>query len=115
MNNNVIKLGSIEHFKPHVLEADVPVLVDFYADWCGPCRSVAPVLEQLAGEMEGRAKIVKVNVDDLPELSQRFKVQSIPTLLLFRDGALIDSMVGALPGHVLRAKLEAAAPSAATA
>jgi thioredoxin 2 len=86
-----------------VVEASIiPVLVDMWAPWCAPCRMVSPVLEQLAGEFAGRLKLVKINADEAPELSQRFEVMAIPTLLLVVRGEVIDKQVGAAPASVLR-------------
>jgi thioredoxin 2 len=82
-------------------DANVPVLVDLWAPWCGPCRMVAPVLAELASERAGRFKVVKVNVDDEPQVSARFGVQGIPTLLLFEDGDLVGRQTGALPAAAL--------------
>jgi len=86
--------------------ASVPALVDLWAPWCGPCRMVSPALEQLATEMAGKLKLVKVNVDESPKLQQRFAVQAIPTLLLLRDGAVAARQTGAAPAGVLRTWLE---------
>lgn len=91
---SAIRHVSVGDFQAEVIESAVPVLVDFYADWCGPCRVLAPALEKLAGEFAGQVKIVKVNVDEEPELAGHFRVQSIPTLLAFRDGRLVDTLVG---------------------
>jgi len=86
-------------------EATVPVLVDVWAPWCGPCRMVSPALEQLAGELAGRLKLVKVNADEAPEVSRRFEVQAIPTLVLLDRGAVVDRQTGAAPVTTLRAWL----------
>jgi thioredoxin 2 len=87
-------------------QASVPALVDLWAPWCGPCRMVSPALEQLATEMAGKLKLVKVNVDESPKLQQRFGVQAIPTLLLLRNGAVAARQTGAAPAGALRAWLE---------
>jgi thioredoxin 2 len=93
-------------FRAVVEQATIPVLVDIWAPWCGPCRTVSPALEQLAGEMAGQLKLVKVNTDANPQVSQRFNVLSIPTLLLFRDGQVVDQQVGAAPLLQLRTWLQ---------
>ena len=86
--------------------ASVPVLIDLWAPWCGPCRMVSPALEQLVTEMAGRLKLVKVNVDESPKLQQRFGVQAIPTLMVLRDGRVAARQAGAAPAPALRAWLE---------
>lgn len=101
---NVINSSS---FKQEVLQSDIPVLVDFFADWCGPCRMLGPVLEQLAQQYAGRVKIVKVNVDQSPELAAPFGINSIPALLYFRDGKVKGTSVGLLSKEDLERKLHA--------
>jgi thioredoxin 2 len=91
--------------------ASVPALIDLWAPWCGPCRMVSPALEQLATEMAGRLKLVKVNVDESPKLQQRFGVQAIPTLMLLRDGQVAARQTGAAPAAALRTWLEGALAS----
>ncbi len=81
-------------FDDQVLEADRPVLVDFYADWCPPCRVLAPTIDEIAGEYAGRAIVAKVNVDEAPELAERYGISSIPTVLIFRDGEVAKKFVG---------------------
>ena len=84
-------------FETEVLKSDVPVLVDFWAEWCGPCKAIGPSIEQLAEEYAGRAKVVKVNVDEEGEIAQRYGIMSIPALLVFKNGSVVDQMVGAAP------------------
>lgn len=95
------------NFETEALQSDVPVLVDFYADWCGPCKMMSPVIDQLAEEYEGKAKICKLNVDENGVTAQKYRVMSIPTILIFKDGEVVDSVVGAVPKQNLEAKLEA--------
>jgi thioredoxin 1 len=86
-----------QNWDQEVLKSDQPVLVDFWAQWCGPCRMVAPVLEQLAGEMEGKVRIAKLDVDSNQQTAYQFQVSSIPTFILFKNGQMADRMMGAMP------------------
>ncbi len=107
MTNNSHSLTLTEaNFQYEVLESDRPVLVDFWAAWCGPCRVVGPVVEEIAGEYEGRAKVGKLNVDEHPGVAAKYDVRSIPTLLVFQNGEVVDSAIGAVPKSVLIEKLD---------
>ena len=95
------------NFNDEVLKSEVPVLVDFWATWCGPCRMIAPIVEELATEYEGKAKIGKLDVDDNQETAIKYGVRSIPTILIFKGGQLKDTVVGAVPKNQLVQKLNA--------
>ena len=95
------------NFQSEVLESDVPVLVDFYADWCGPCKMMAPVIEELSNEYEGKVKIGKLNVDEQPKTAEKYRVMSIPTILIIKNGQTVETIVGAVPKSSLVEKLEA--------
>jgi len=96
------------NFQSEVIESETPVLVDFWAPWCGPCRMVAPVLEEIAGEKGDALKIVKLNVDENQQTAAAYEVLSIPTLILFRDGSVATKVIGAYPKKKLEAELEPA-------
>ena len=95
---------SDDTFQREVLQASTPVLIDFWAPWCGPCRTIGPVVEQLAGEYSGRLKVVKMNVDDNPRTPAQFGVRGIPNLILFKGGEVKEQIIGAVPkAHLVKA------------
>ncbi len=102
---NVLALTK-ENFDAEVMKSTVPVLVDFWAEWCGPCKMIAPVLDEIAAEYLGKAKVGKINVDEQFELAQNFKVSSIPMLLIIKNGQVVDQFVGARPKSEFKAKLD---------
>jgi thioredoxin 1 len=105
-----IAAGVIEinngNFEDEVLKCSLPVMVDFWAPWCGPCRMIAPITEKLAEEYEGRLKLCKLNMDENPQTASKYQVRSIPQILFFKDGEVVDEITGAVPESVLRSKTE---------
>jgi thioredoxin 1 len=97
-----------KNFASEVLNADIPVLVDFWAAWCGPCRTISPVVEELAKEFSGRVKVMKLNVDENPATPGQYGVRGIPTLILFKSGKILDQIVGAVPKARLKTMIEKA-------
>jgi thioredoxin 1 len=97
---------SKDNFDAEVLKAATPVLVDFWAEWCGPCKMIAPMLDELANEYAGKARIAKVNIDDHPDLATQFRVTAIPTLLFFKGGQVVEQVVGAKSKRDLKASLD---------
>lgn len=101
----VLEVGDSD-FEEKVLKSEKPVLVDFWAPWCMPCLMVSPIVEELSGTFEGQANFVKMNVDDSPQTASRFGIRSIPTLMIFKSGECVETMVGASPKEYLQGKLE---------
>ncbi|RMG42929.1 MAG: thioredoxin [Candidatus Dadabacteria bacterium] len=100
MAENVCEVTD-SNFQSEILESDTPVLVDFWAPWCGPCKSIAPVLEEIAKEFEGKLKVAKLNVDDNPSTPSNYNVRGIPNLIFFKNGEVVEQIVGAVPKEQL--------------
>jgi thioredoxin len=98
---------SDKDFNQEVLKSELPVVVDFWAPWCGPCRMIGPVIDKLSEEFKGKVKFVKLNVDENPDSARNYQVMSIPLLLFFKDGNPMDQSLGAVPDSVIRSKIEA--------
>jgi thioredoxin 1 len=107
-NNNSVQPLKQADFEHSVLESKAPTVVDFYADWCGPCKVVSPVIESLSQEYNGRVSFVKVDTDANQNLAMRYNIMSIPTVIIFRDGKIVDKIIGAVPAQVYRQKIDAA-------
>ena len=105
--------GTDANFEDEVLNSDQPVLVDFWATWCGPCRTIAPTIEKIAADYDGRAKVVKLDVDNNPQTAMKYGIRSIPSLLFFKGGRPVDQMVGVVSERVLADKLDTLAAQAA--
>ena len=95
-------------FENEVLQADSPVLVDFWAEWCGPCKALSPLLDEVAGEMDGKIKVVKVNIEEAPEAPTKYGVRGVPTLMIFKNGQVVDTRVGGMPKGQLSEWIEGA-------
>ena len=112
MTTKTVTTLTAENFDQQVLQSELPVLVDFWAPWCGPCRMVGPAVEELAVEFEGQAVVGKLNVDDHPEIAAKYGIQGIPALLYFRGGEVVAEQVGAVPKKMLEDKLRSVLPGA---
>lgn len=97
---------TITDFKEEVIDSTVPVIVDFWAEWCGPCKSIAPILDKLADEYGSKIKVRKVDIDDQRELGTKYNVESIPTLMFFSEGKIVDQLVGARPAKDISARID---------
>ena len=102
---NVLHLTD-QNFDAEVVKSSLPVLVDFWAEWCGPCKMIAPIIDEIANDLKGQLKVTKVNVDDAQELAAKFNIMSIPTLLLFKDGKPVEQIIGALSKDQLVARIK---------
>lgn len=106
MSDKIANLTT-DTFKPTIAESSTPVLVDFWAPWCGPCKAIAPILEEIATELDGKLKIAKVNIDENDAVAVEFGVRAIPTMILFKGGKVAETLVGMMPKAALKAKVAA--------
>ena len=106
MAGNKIVVITAENFEQEVLKSGMPVLVDFWAPWCGPCRMLAPVIDEIAGEFQGKVKVGKANVDEEGELAAKFRIMSIPTVIIFKSGQAVERIMGAMPRQEYARALE---------
>lgn len=104
MSNKTVMVTDA-NFEEEVIKSDIPVLVDFWAEWCMPCKMIAPTLREIAEEMEGKLKIAKLNVDNAPQTAGQYGIRSIPTLLIFKSGSVAEQMIGAIPKSAIQEKI----------
>lgn len=101
-----MEIKNVDEFEKEVLKSELPVLVDFWAPWCGPCLMVSPIVEELGNDYPEKLKVCKMNVDEVPSVAQRYNIMSIPTLTIFKDGKVVGEIIGALPKGVIEDKIK---------